>query len=142
MNQATSVQKICKFCGKHEDEVERLIRGNAGAAICNECVQLCNYVLEEKRRTHPLGVRKDECWVPIANDEFVVFPNALQELDGVSYVRWVNALGVEVLYYDSNEWAEDPKATMGAMMSALMHGGSYDEFPGRKQTSEPQNTKA
>ena len=30
----------CSFCGKHQDQVQRLIAG-PGAYICNECVQLC-----------------------------------------------------------------------------------------------------
>ena len=34
----------CSFCGKHQDQVQRLIAG-PGAYICNECVQLCMGVL-------------------------------------------------------------------------------------------------
>ena len=37
----------CSFCGKHEDEVERIIAG-PGAYICNECVQLCMSVLDDE----------------------------------------------------------------------------------------------
>ena len=36
----------CSFCGKHEDQVERIIAG-PGAYICNECVQLCMSLLDE-----------------------------------------------------------------------------------------------
>ena len=28
---------VCSFCGKHQDQVRRLIAG-PGAYICNECV--------------------------------------------------------------------------------------------------------
>ena len=35
------------FCGKHEDEVERIIAG-PGAYICNECVQLCMSLLDDE----------------------------------------------------------------------------------------------
>ena len=37
----------CSFCGKHQDQVERLIAG-PGAYICNECVHLCLGVLGEE----------------------------------------------------------------------------------------------
>ena len=36
----------CSFCGKHQDQVERIIAG-PGAYICNECVRLCMYILDE-----------------------------------------------------------------------------------------------
>ncbi len=39
-------QVRCSFCGKHQDQVRRLIAG-PGAYICNECVQLCNGILED-----------------------------------------------------------------------------------------------
>ena len=34
------------FCGKHQDQVSRIIAG-PGAYICNECVQLCMSILDE-----------------------------------------------------------------------------------------------
>ena len=40
----------CSFCGKHQDQVRRLIAG-PGAYICNECVQLCMSILEDERDT-------------------------------------------------------------------------------------------
>lgn len=36
----------CSFCGKSHGQVERLIAGN-GVFICNECVELCNQIIEE-----------------------------------------------------------------------------------------------
>lgn len=36
----------CSFCGKHQDQVARIIAG-PGAYICNECVQLCMSILED-----------------------------------------------------------------------------------------------
>ena len=44
----------CSFCGKHQDEVKKLIAGppqkhtSQPAYICNECVSLCNSVLDEE----------------------------------------------------------------------------------------------
>ncbi len=36
----------CSFCGKHQEQVERIIAG-PGAYICNECVHLCMDILDE-----------------------------------------------------------------------------------------------
>lgn len=38
---------ICAFCGKSEDQVQRLIFGPNGVNICNNCVLLCENLLEE-----------------------------------------------------------------------------------------------
>ena len=35
----------CSFCGKAQDQVERMIAG-PGVCICNECVELCQTVLD------------------------------------------------------------------------------------------------
>ncbi len=40
-------QLECSFCGKSQDEVKKLIAG-PGVYICNECVDLCNDILEEE----------------------------------------------------------------------------------------------
>ena len=37
----------CSFCGKTSDQVKRLIAG-PDAYICNECVDLCESILEEE----------------------------------------------------------------------------------------------
>jgi len=37
----------CSFCGRTQNEVKKLIAG-AQAYICNECVELCNEILEEE----------------------------------------------------------------------------------------------
>jgi len=39
----------CSFCGKPETEVNRLIAG-PGVFICNECISLCEQILEEEER--------------------------------------------------------------------------------------------
>jgi ATP-dependent Clp protease ATP-binding subunit ClpX len=37
----------CSFCGKHEEQVKRLITGPGEAYICNECVELCFDIITE-----------------------------------------------------------------------------------------------
>ena len=38
----------CSFCGKTQDEVEKIIQG-PGVYICNECVDLCESIISEER---------------------------------------------------------------------------------------------
>ncbi len=38
----------CSFCGRSQDEVARLIAGPDDVYICNECVALCQEILEEE----------------------------------------------------------------------------------------------
>ena len=37
---------LCSFCGKPNAEVQRLTAGPKGVFICNECVALCNKILD------------------------------------------------------------------------------------------------
>ena len=38
--------RLCSFCGKNQDQVQRLIAG-PGVFICDECIQLCNEILAQ-----------------------------------------------------------------------------------------------
>lgn len=38
----------CSFCGRSQDQVERLISGPNGAFICDECIDICAEILEEE----------------------------------------------------------------------------------------------
>jgi DNA-binding transcriptional MerR regulator len=44
MNQESQTY-ICSFCGKENQEVQRMIAGPNGAAICSECVAKCNQII-------------------------------------------------------------------------------------------------
>ena len=54
----------CSFCGKSQDEVKKLIAGPS-VYICNECVDLCNDIIEEE----------------IKNDEESPYDQALSPLE-------------------------------------------------------------
>lgn len=55
--------KKCSFCGKSEEQVDKILPG-ATASICNECIELCNSILEEefsyddKRKKDGISLRK------------------------------------------------------------------------------------
>lgn len=40
-------QLKCSFCGKNQDQVRKLVAG-PGVYICDECIELCNEIIEEE----------------------------------------------------------------------------------------------
>jgi ATP-dependent Clp protease ATP-binding subunit ClpX len=44
----------CSFCGKSQHEVRKLIAG-PNVFICNECVELCNDIIQEEDKTQLVG---------------------------------------------------------------------------------------
>ena len=37
----------CSFCGKSQDEVKKIVAG-PGVYICNECVELCQQIIDQE----------------------------------------------------------------------------------------------
>jgi ATP-dependent Clp protease ATP-binding subunit ClpX len=46
-------EEQCTFCEKDRRQVQNLIAGPPGVYICNECVELCNTILVERRPPRP-----------------------------------------------------------------------------------------
>jgi ATP-dependent Clp protease ATP-binding subunit ClpX len=44
-------QVVCSFCHKKQEQVDKLIAGQ-GVYICNECVELCQAIIEEDKPRH------------------------------------------------------------------------------------------
>lgn len=51
----------CSFCGKSQEQVEKLIAGPAQVFICNECVELCCDILGETLRA--IAPDREKRWV-------------------------------------------------------------------------------
>jgi hypothetical protein len=70
MAAATAVEEgdrlRCSFCAKLHTEVERLVAG-PGVYICNECVGLCNEVMDQSRRDETSEPRLPE-WKDLDDD--------------------------------------------------------------------------
>ena len=47
----------CSFCGKHQDQVRRIIAG-PNVFICNECVELCMGILEANQDLGPIDLEE------------------------------------------------------------------------------------
>ena len=54
MANTTENKKICAFCHKSEDEVDRLILGPDGINICNNCILICSDILESMENENKL----------------------------------------------------------------------------------------
>ncbi len=69
----------CSFCGKMQDQVNRMIAG-PGVCICNECVELCLRVLEDEDTTNKKKLPKEDADINILKpmeikailDEYVI----------------------------------------------------------------------
>jgi len=54
----TSGELVCSFCGKSQDEVKKLIAGPS-VYICDECVSLCNEIIQEEYEQEEKNKQKD-----------------------------------------------------------------------------------
>ncbi|MFN2483868.1 MAG: ATP-dependent Clp protease ATP-binding subunit ClpX [Candidatus Limnocylindria bacterium] len=52
MTQKTKVPYRCSFCGKSQEQVRKLIAGQ-GVYICDECINLCQEIIEEEMLESP-----------------------------------------------------------------------------------------
>ena len=50
-----ATSRSCSFCGKSQEQVQRLIAGPAGVYICQECVALCNDIIADADKRPPEG---------------------------------------------------------------------------------------
>ncbi|UCG63706.1 MAG: ATP-dependent Clp protease ATP-binding subunit ClpX [Deltaproteobacteria bacterium] len=53
-----SGELVCSFCGKSQDEVKKLIAGPS-VYICDECVSLCNEIIQEEYEQKEKGKERD-----------------------------------------------------------------------------------
>ncbi|HEU4327466.1 MAG TPA: ATP-dependent Clp protease ATP-binding subunit ClpX [Roseiflexaceae bacterium] len=55
---------LCSFCGRGQDEVQRLIAGPGTVCICNECVALCSAIIAEEAGTRATVTHRVPTHVP------------------------------------------------------------------------------
>ena len=68
----------CSFCGRGEDKLRRLVAG-PGVFICDQCVQLCNEVLESDERRRGLSIGPDRKVVLVLLDELRINAAGLKQ---------------------------------------------------------------
>ena len=111
----------CSFCGKTQDQVNRLISGPNGAFICDECIDICAEILEEE------GVEGHEDKSSAKDDINLVTPEELKAfLDDyvigqdqakkvLSFAFWIAALSPEMTELSSMEMLKP--ASLAALSS-------------------------
>jgi ATP-dependent Clp protease ATP-binding subunit ClpX len=77
----------CSFCGKHKDEVTKLIVGE-DVAICSTCISLCNQLIDEERIANLNAETKagnfDAYSIKEHLDQLVIGQNAAKEILAVA----------------------------------------------------------
>ena len=70
--------------------------------------------------TQPHGVCPDtEAWIELPSGSTFAFPSSAVSPEGCNYVRVLTPDGLEVGYWDSQEWAVSPVEVMGAICGAM-----------------------
>ncbi|NDH64733.1 MAG: ATP-dependent Clp protease ATP-binding subunit ClpX, partial [Alphaproteobacteria bacterium] len=54
----TGEQLLCSFCGKSQRQVKKLIAG-PGVYICDECIDLCNEIIDEEAVAAPATIESE-----------------------------------------------------------------------------------
>jgi ATP-dependent Clp protease ATP-binding subunit ClpX len=89
----------CSFCGKGQDEVKKLIAGPA-VYICDECIELCNEIIEEEYEKEGLADRDGEFPAPASIkaflDEYVVEQEQAKKTLAVAVYNHYKRLGTSV----------------------------------------------
>jgi ATP-dependent Clp protease ATP-binding subunit ClpX len=87
---------VCSFCGKDQDHVRKLIAGPT-VFICDECVDLCNDILEEEAAPFSANAAEDSA------DSTAVGPNLVTPRVVTRYadeaVRPSSAAAVDTIYW-------------------------------------------
>ena len=61
---------LCSFCGKSQEEVKKLIAGPS-VYICDECIQLCNEIIDEEYNREREEEASDELLKPVEMKELL-----------------------------------------------------------------------
>ncbi len=68
----------CSFCGKGKDRVRRLVAG-PGVFICDQCIQLCNEVLQSDSQRGELSIGPDSEVAEVLLDELRINAAGLKQ---------------------------------------------------------------
>jgi len=98
-----SGELVCSFCGKSQDEVRKLIAGPS-VYICDECVSLCNEIIQEEYEQEKKTKKRDHLPKPqeIKNslDQYVIEQERAKKVLSVAVHNHYQRIGAN---YDSDE---------------------------------------
>lgn len=91
-------QRFCSFCGKPEELVKKLISGQNGAFICDECVDICKDMLSESDSTtsaQPVPLKKP-AEIKAELDKYIVGQDEAKKVLSVAvynHYKRINSIG-------------------------------------------------
>lgn len=100
-------KKFCSFCGKTEDKVKRLITGQDGACICDECVEICGDMIKDLQTDalEPVPLKKPS-EIKDELDKYIVGQDEAKKVLSVAvynhYKRINNASGAKGINADDD----------------------------------------
>lgn len=68
----------CSFCGKSQDRVRKLVAG-PGVFICDQCIHLCNEVLQSDAQARRLSIGPDTEVADVLLDELRINATGLRQ---------------------------------------------------------------
>jgi len=100
--------ELCSFCERGSDAIERLIAGPPGIYICNECVSLCNDILDRplvkgRGGRARMGPVPKPAEIKAKLDEYVIGQERTKKILSVA----VHNHYKRICHYDKKQAAED-----------------------------------
>jgi len=94
-----SGELVCSFCGKSQDEVKKLIAGPS-VYICDECVSLCNEIIQEEYEQEEKNKQKNLLPKPQAIkkklDQYVIEQDRAKKVLSVAVHNHYKRIGANI----------------------------------------------
>ena len=95
----STIELMCSFCGKSQDEVKKLIAGPS-VYICDECVSLCDEIIQEEYEHDAKEKHKDSLLKPIemkeSLDQYVIEQDMAKKVLSVAVHNHYKRIGANI----------------------------------------------
>jgi len=113
----------CSFCGREEDQVEKLVSG-PNAYICDKCIGLCLNIIEKKTTQHELKILKPKELKEKLDDYIIGQENAKKTISVAVYNHYKRIMSLhkekETEYIKSNLLLIGPTGSGKTLMARTL----------------------